>query len=126
MAAGKVDNNQTSDTGSNVDMPAVHGLIKNARVPEQWTLPHEWNMEKREMFENWKMDVQNQVANIATNLERSLKEYPNPDAGKKFDYTDEIEKAEMEKERRIYARFTGDTLNYGLQRLPSRAIPDKY
>jgi len=55
-----------------------------------------------------------------------LKEYPNPDAGKNFDYTDSVEKAEMEKQKRIYARYTGETLHFGLQRIPQRAYPDKY
>lgn len=63
---------------------------------------------------------------IVSFQEKSLREYPNPDAGKIFDYRDEIEKAERAKENRMYARFTGDTLNYGLQRLPARASPDKY
>jgi len=40
-----------SDTDSSVDMAALHGLNKNTPLPEEWTLPHEWNMEKREMFE---------------------------------------------------------------------------
>ncbi|KAK3091980.1 hypothetical protein FSP39_024159 [Pinctada imbricata] len=106
MANNKGDNSETS---SNVELPAVTGLNKNSQHPEEWTLPHEWNMEKRELFE-----------------EKSLEEYPNPDAGKYFNYDDERLKAEFEKQRRLYARYAGGTLNYGLHRLPEKAYPDKY
>lgn len=36
---------------SSADLPNVHGLSKAHPHPEEWTLPHEWNIEKREMFE---------------------------------------------------------------------------
>lgn len=58
--------------------------------------------------------------------EKSLTEYPNPDAGDYFNYEDEKIKAEIEKRERLYARFAGDTLNYGLSRNPEKAYPDKY
>ena len=32
----------------------------------------------------------------------------------------------MEKQSRLYARCVGGTLNYGLQRIPEAAYPDKY
>lgn len=38
------DNSDNSDSASS-------GLNKNAAHPEEWTLPHEWSMEKRELFE---------------------------------------------------------------------------
>lgn len=57
---------------------------------------------------------------------RSLREYPNEDAGNEFDYSDEIIRAKYEKEARIYARKMGETLNLGLARLPVMAHTDKY
>jgi hypothetical protein len=36
---------------SSADLPNVHGLSKAHAHPEEWTLPHEWNIEKREMFD---------------------------------------------------------------------------
>lgn len=45
------DNSDNSDSASSVDLPAISGLNKNAAHPEEWTLPHEWSMEKRELFE---------------------------------------------------------------------------
>ncbi|XP_022313229.1 uncharacterized protein LOC111118187 [Crassostrea virginica] len=120
------DNSDNSDSASSVDLPAISGLNKNAAHPEEWTLPHEWSMEKRELFENWKMDVQNQIANLASSLEKSLAEYPNPDAGDYFNYEDEKLKAEFEKQQRLQARFAGGSLNYGLARNPEKAFPDKY
>lgn len=120
------DNSDNSDSASSVDLPAISGLNKNSAHPEEWTLPHEWSMEKRELFENWKMDVQNQIANLASSLEKSLAEYPNPDAGDYFNYEDEKLKAEFEKQHRLQARFSGGTLNYGLGRNPEKAFPDKY
>ena len=39
-----------SSSSSSLELPAVQGLSKNSGHPEQWTLPHEWNIEKREMF----------------------------------------------------------------------------
>lgn len=58
--------------------------------------------------------------------EKSLAEYPNPDAGDYFNYEDEKLKAEFEKQQRLQARFAGGSLNYGLARNPEKAFPDKY
>ncbi|KAJ8318455.1 hypothetical protein KUTeg_003546 [Tegillarca granosa] len=124
--ANKGGDDPISDANSSVGGGGVGGLNKNAPLPEEWTLPHEWNMEKREVFENWKMDVQNQVANIATSLGKSLKDYPHPDLNSQFDYTDEVLKAEIEKHNRIYARFSGPSLNYGLGRMPEREMAEKF
>lgn len=117
--------NESSDASSSVNVPAV-SIKKNGPLPEEWTLPHEHSMEKREKYENWRMDLQNQIAGVAINLSRSLREYPNEDAGNEFDYSDEIIRAKYEKEARIYARKMGETLNLGLARLPVMAHTDKY
>lgn len=42
--------NDTSDTSSSVNVPAV-SVKKAAPHPEEWTLPHEHSMEKREKYE---------------------------------------------------------------------------
>ena len=123
MANARV--NESSDASSSVNVPTV-SIKKNGPLPEEWTLPHEHSMEKREKYENWRMDLQNQIAGVAINLSRSLREYPNEDAGNEFDYSDEIIKAKYEKEARIYARKMGETLNLGLARLPVMAHTDKY
>ena len=123
MANARV--NESSDASSSVNVPTV-SIKKNGPLPEEWTLPHEHSMEKREKYENCRMDLQNQIAGVAINLSRSLREYPNEDAGNEFDYSDEIIKAKYEKEARIYARKMGETLNLGLARLPVMAHTDKY
>ena len=51
MAANANNKGDNSDTASSVDLPNVTGLNKNSQHPEEWTLPHEWSMEKRELFE---------------------------------------------------------------------------
>ena len=40
-----------SSASSSMDIPAVNDLNKHIPHPQEWTLPHEWNIEKREMFE---------------------------------------------------------------------------
>lgn len=123
MAAGRpMSSGPDSSSGSSVGLPpALHGLNRHVVLPEEWTLPHEWKMEKRELFENWKMDVQNQIANLAQNLNTSLRHYPHPEVGGRFDYTDKLVEADMEKKKRI-AQSSGEgtnTLYYGLARVPS-------
>ncbi|XP_025098169.1 uncharacterized protein LOC112566300 [Pomacea canaliculata] len=54
---------------------------------------------KREPFENWKMDVQNQIAHIAQTLDASLRHYPHPEVGRRFDYADKVQEAEREKRK---------------------------
>ena len=39
-----------SSASSTIDLP-VADLGKNLAHPQIWTLPHEWNIEKREMFQ---------------------------------------------------------------------------
>ena len=43
--------NSSDDAGSVASggLPSIN-LIKAANVPEQWTLPGEWNIEKRELY----------------------------------------------------------------------------
>lgn len=38
-------------SSSAAETPNVHSINKISPHPEEWTLPHEWNIEKREMFE---------------------------------------------------------------------------
>ena len=40
-----------SSAGSSAELPAVSGLNKMGVLPEEWTLPHEWKIEKRERFD---------------------------------------------------------------------------
>jgi len=109
-----------SSSASSVALPPLSGLNRNDVLPEEWTLPHEWKIEKRELFDNWKMDVQNQIANIATNLNQSLKHYPHPDVGRDFDYSDKVAVAEVEKKRKVEsATEGGNSLLYGLARIPN-------
>lgn len=42
--------NESSDASSSVNVPAV-SIKKNGPLPEEWTLPHEHSMEKREKYE---------------------------------------------------------------------------
>ncbi|XP_046352467.1 uncharacterized protein [Haliotis cracherodii] len=104
-----------SSSGSTINLPSLN-VSKLTPHPEEWTLPHEWNIEKREVFQNWKMDVQNQIANIATSLDKSLQHFPHPEVGPGLDYQDEIEKAQMEKVKQERERQAGNTLLYGLAR----------
>lgn len=111
-----------SSASSTIELPNVRGLNKQSTHPEEWTLPHEWNIEKREMFGNWKMDVQNQIANIAGTLTNSLQKHPRSDIGG-IDYTDKLEDSELQSKLQERERQAGRTLNYGLARIP---VPDKY
>ena len=52
----------------------------------------------------------------------SLKKHPRKDVDE-FDYSDTIENNELKKELLQRARMAGNTLNYGLARVP---VPDKY
>ncbi|KAK7111791.1 uncharacterized protein [Littorina saxatilis] len=121
MANRPMSTGPDSSSGSTVvGLPLLSGLNRNDALPEEWTLPHEWKIEKREMFENWKMDVQNQIANIATNLNQSLQHFPHPDVGRGFDYTDKVVVAEIEKDKKVKsATEGGNTLLYGLARIPN-------
>ncbi|KAK3590966.1 hypothetical protein CHS0354_034538 [Potamilus streckersoni] len=112
--------NSSISTGS--EKPIVGGLNKNQPLPEEWTLPHEWKIEKRELFENWKMDVQNQIANVARTLTDSLQKHPRDDIAR-FTYEDAIQDAQLTKTLRHRERMAGNTLLYGLARVP---VPDKY
>ncbi|KAK3792660.1 hypothetical protein RRG08_032297 [Elysia crispata] len=73
-----------SSAGSSAELPAVSGLNKMGVLPEEWTLPHEWKIEKRERFDSWKMDVQSQISNISQNLQLSLQEFPHPEVGSRL------------------------------------------
>jgi len=108
-----------SSSSSTAELPPLQGMGRHDVLPEEWTLPHEWKIEKREMFDNWKMDVQNQIANIATNLDQSLQHYPHPEVGRGFNYSDKITVAEREKNKKVQQAVEGgNTLLYGLARLP--------
>ncbi|XP_076458385.1 uncharacterized protein LOC143292092 [Babylonia areolata] len=108
-----------SSSASSVELPTLAGMNRNQPLPEEWTLPHEWKMEKRELFENWKMDVQNQIANIATSLNESLQTFPHPEVGRHFDYSDKVVEAEIEKRRKVESASRGsNTLLYGVARFP--------
>jgi hypothetical protein len=48
MANARV--NESSDASSSVNVPTV-SIKKNGPLPEEWTLPHEHSMEKREKYE---------------------------------------------------------------------------
>ena len=49
MATTRVTSPDTSSSAG--EHPNVAGLSKNSPHPEEWTLPHEWNIEKREMYD---------------------------------------------------------------------------
>ncbi|XP_076442299.1 uncharacterized protein LOC143281161 [Babylonia areolata] len=120
MANRPMSSGNDSSSASTVELPPLNGLNRNGVLPEEWTLPHEWKIEKRELFDNWKMDVQNQIANIATNLNQSLEHYPHPEVGRTFDYSDQVSRAEVEKKRKVQeATEGGNNLLYGLARLPN-------
>lgn len=84
MAARPISAGPDSSAGSNMELPSVAGLNKLGVLPEEWTLPHEWKIEKRELFDNWKMDVQSQISNISRSLDNSLQTNPHPDVGSKL------------------------------------------
>ncbi|KAL8623155.1 hypothetical protein ACOMHN_057954 [Nucella lapillus] len=68
--------------------------------------------------QNWKMDVQNQIACIATNLTYSLQHYPHPEVGRQFDYSDKVVQAQMEKKKKLQSSEEGgNTLLYGLAKV---------
>ena len=50
MAARPNSSGPESSAGSQAELPPVHGLNKMGVLPEEWTLPHEWKIEKRELF----------------------------------------------------------------------------
>ena len=52
----------------------------------------------------------------------SLRKHPRNDIDD-FDYTDTIDNNELKKELSQRARMAGNTLHYGLARVP---VPDKY
>ncbi|KAI0235660.1 hypothetical protein LSAT2_013820 [Lamellibrachia satsuma] len=56
-----MSDHDTSGTSSALKLPAIQ-FKTNRPLPELWTLPREWNMEKREKYDTWKMDVQYQIA----------------------------------------------------------------
>ncbi|XP_005094187.1 uncharacterized protein LOC101855474 [Aplysia californica] len=89
MAARPNSSGPDSSAGSSADLPPVSGLNKMGVLPEEWTLPHEWKIEKREVFDNWKMDVQSQISNISRNLNSSLQTYPHPEVGSRLHTVDD-------------------------------------
>ncbi|KAF6029175.1 hypothetical protein EB796_012521 [Bugula neritina] len=44
--------------------------------PQEWRLPHEHKMEKREVYYSWQNDVQSQILNIEAKLNESLQRFP--------------------------------------------------
>jgi len=102
MAARPNSSGPESSAGSQAELPPVHGLNKMGVLPEEWTLPHEWKIEKRELFNNWKMDVQNQITNISKTLDTSLQQFPHPDVGDRLDESSRDWQAdEMTKRNRM-------------------------
>ncbi|KAL8588988.1 hypothetical protein ACOMHN_065770 [Nucella lapillus] len=111
MANRPMSSGRDSSSASTVELPPLSGLNRNGVLPEEWTLPHEWKIEKREM---------NDIANIATNLNQSLEHFPHPEVGQRFDYSDKVNKAEVEKQKTMQSATTGgNNLLYGLARLPN-------
>ncbi|ELU16812.1 hypothetical protein CAPTEDRAFT_205282 [Capitella teleta] len=70
-----MDDDSNSVASSAVGMDSFR-LTRQQVLPEQWTLPKEWNIEMREMFGNWKLDVQSQIKHLDVQLNRSLTFYP--------------------------------------------------
>jgi len=99
MAARPSSSGPDSSAGSNAELPPVEGLNKMGVLPEEWTLPHEWKIEKRESFGNWKMDVQSQISNISRTLNSSLQSYPHPEVGDRLQSLEE--RAEQEEHMRL-------------------------
>lgn len=91
-----------SSAGSSAELPTV-SMNKMGVLPEEWTLPHEWKIEKRERFDNWKMDVQSQISNISQNLQDSLQEFPHPEVGSRLQSADEAldEWRELQRQRSL-------------------------
>ncbi|RUS69003.1 hypothetical protein EGW08_023235 [Elysia chlorotica] len=98
-----------SSAGSSAELPAVSGLNKMGVLPEEWTLPHEWKIEKRERFDNWKMDVQSQISNISQSLQHSLQEYPHPEVGSRLQSADESveEWRDLQRQRTLVGGLGG-------------------
>ncbi len=69
--------------------------------PEQWTLPHEWQIEKRELYEHWKLDLQSQISHIDKKLGKSLQEFPAEEVAGYRALTSEEE--EEQRKRQISA-----------------------
>ncbi|PVD39541.1 hypothetical protein C0Q70_02176 [Pomacea canaliculata] len=100
MASRPVSSGPGSSNASSVDLPPLTGINRHGALPEEWTLPHEWKMEsENRLRQNWKMDVQNQIAHIAQTLDASLRHYPHPEVGRRFDYADKVQEAEREKRK---------------------------
>ncbi|KAK6170007.1 hypothetical protein SNE40_018504 [Patella caerulea] len=99
-------------------IPVISAQTKHTPLPEEWTLPHEWSIEKREIFQNWKMDIQKQIANLAGSLESSLSDHPHPTIGNEFNYSDAYVQAEIDTLLQEKERLAGNTLLYGLARVP--------
>lgn len=55
---------------------------RNTVLPEEWTLPKEHCMEKREPYSSWKADVQTQILNMGLTLDASLHDFPAEESGK--------------------------------------------
>ncbi|GFO47690.1 hypothetical protein PoB_007419500 [Plakobranchus ocellatus] len=109
-----------SSAGSSADLPAVSGLNKMGVLPEEWTLPHEWKIEKRERFDNWKLDVQSQISNISQNLKDSLQEFPHPEVGSRLQSADEAleEWRALQRQRSLMGQSGQEDrgMQYGLSR----------
>ncbi|XP_002739954.1 uncharacterized protein LOC100372287 [Saccoglossus kowalevskii] len=112
--------NPASCSNSTMGLPYL-ALSRSGPIPEQWTLVHEWNIEKRQQrdidpYVNWQFDVQSQISNMGDKLNKSLHEHPTGDA---YYANDKYGKSFEEKRRQMtkdQTRTVTNTLAYGLGR----------
>jgi len=69
-----------STSGLSIGIGSI-AINKNRQHPEQWTLPNQWNIEKREAYENWKVDLQCQIAHMDKQLCFMTQVAPQADVG---------------------------------------------
>jgi len=93
--AGSVDGSSSSAAG----LPRLPGFNSNRRHPEHWTLPKEWNIEKREAYDSWKVDLQCQISHIDKKLFEVTSYAPQADIGIYPQRTDAKEELRLKRLR---------------------------
>ncbi|XP_070581055.1 uncharacterized protein [Ptychodera flava] len=111
-----------SCASSMVGLTPIH-LNGDARVPEQWQLVTEWNMERRQQrdinpYENWKFDVQSQIANMGYKLQKSLEEHPTFGGSSQSSYESAANDFHRRKDTMVKQQTStvANSLAYGLGR----------
>jgi len=67
-----VSSNTSSFGLANINLPEP-----KLQHPQEWRLPKEHKMEKREQYSSWQLDVKSQIDHIEEKLNKSLKMFPD-------------------------------------------------